>query len=45
LVVVGTNPVTLDEEAYLETLRSRFRIPIYYEWFDEAEDRLRRDRR
>jgi hypothetical protein len=44
LVVVGMNPATSDEEAYLETLRSRFRIPIHYEWLDEAENRLRHDR-
>jgi hypothetical protein len=43
LVVVGTTPATLDEEAYILTLRSRFQIPLYYEWFDEAENRLRHD--
>ncbi|HET7460711.1 MAG TPA: hypothetical protein VFJ82_05670 [Longimicrobium sp.] len=43
LVVVGTNPATPEEEAYLETLRARLRIPVYYEWFDEFENRLRTD--
>jgi hypothetical protein len=41
LVVVGTNPANSEEEGYLEMLRLRFRIPIYYAWFDESENCLR----
>jgi hypothetical protein len=40
LVVVGQVPATNEEQNYISQLRKRYQLPIYYQHYDQARDRL-----
>ena len=40
LVIVSQNPITTDADKYLEYLRDRFQLPIYYQQFDIEQGKL-----
>jgi hypothetical protein len=41
LILIGEYPPNAEESEYLERLRSRFGLPIWYQWFDEESQTLR----
>jgi hypothetical protein len=43
LIIVDVVPLNIEEKAYLATLRMQYKLPIYYNWFDEKSNCLIED--
>jgi hypothetical protein len=40
LIIVSPNPITTESRAYMELLREKFTIPVYYQRFDRESNQL-----